>query len=169
MTALSRARYAALFGPTTGDRVRLADTDLIVEITESAVMQDRARAEQVLGRLTSHGVALAIDDFGTGYTSLGMLKRLKIAELKIDRSFVDGMRGEGGEGSSDTAIVRSTAELAHNLGLSAVAEGVEDQWTLDLLGTFGCDQAQGYHIARPMPGPAFAEWLRDASWRTVGN
>ena len=85
-------------------------------------------------------------------------------ELKIDKSFVMGMAGEGGE---DTAIVRSTADLAHNLGLNVVAEGVEDQWTLDLLATFGCDQAQGYHIARPMSGAAFAGWLGSSSWRVI--
>jgi EAL domain-containing protein (putative c-di-GMP-specific phosphodiesterase class I) len=71
------------------------------------------------------------------------------------------MAGEGGE---DTAIVRSTADLAHNLGLNVVAEGVEDQWTLDLLASFGCDQAQGYHISRPMPGADFGNWLGRSSW-----
>ena len=75
--------------------------------------------------------------------------------------------GMGGDGGEDTAIVRSTADLAHNLGLNVVAEGVEDQWTLDLLATFGCDQAQGYHIARPMPGAAFTGWLGDSSWRVI--
>ena len=122
---------------------------LQVEVTESAVMADAGRAAEVLSSLTSRGVTVAIDDFGTGYSSLGLLRKLPVHELKIDKSFVIGMAGEGGE---DTAIVRSTADLAHNLGLNVVAEGVEDQWTLDLLASFGCDQAQGYHIARPMPG-----------------
>jgi diguanylate cyclase (GGDEF)-like protein/PAS domain S-box-containing protein len=137
---------------------------LQIEVTESAVMRDAGRAAEVLASLTGRGVAVSIDDFGTGFTSFGMLRKHRIAELKIDRSFVGGMKGEGGE---DTAIVRSTADLAHNLGLSVVAEGVEDQWTLDLLSSFGCDQAQGYHIARPMPGPAFVDWLRDSSWKAV--
>ena len=105
---------------------------------------------------------MSIDDFGTGYSSLGLLRRLPVSELKIDKSFVIGMTGDGGE---DTAIVRSTAELAHNLGLSVVAEGVEDQWTLDLLSTFGCDQAQGYHIARPMPGAEFLDWIAASPWK----
>ena len=85
-------------------------------------------------------------------------------ELKIDKSFVIGMAGDGAE---DTAIVRSTADLAHNLGLTVVAEGVEDQWTLDLLSSFGCDQAQGYHIARPMPSADFVAWLGSTSWRVL--
>jgi EAL domain-containing protein (putative c-di-GMP-specific phosphodiesterase class I) len=75
--------------------------------------------------------------------------------------------GMAGEEGADTAIVRSTADLAHNLGLNVVAEGVEDQWTLDLLASFGCDQAQGYHIARPMPGADFGGWLSGSSWRVL--
>ncbi len=137
---------------------------LLIEVTESAVMSDEGRAAAVLLSLSSRGVTVAIDDFGTGYSSLGLLRGLPVHELKIDKSFVIGMAGERGE---DTAIVRSTADLAHNLGLNVVAEGVEDQWTLDLLATFGCDQAQGYHIARPMPAAAFSKWLGDSSWRVV--
>ena len=93
---------------------------------------------------------MSIDDFGMGYTSLRLLRKLQVHELKIDKAFVIGMTADRG-GAEDTAIVRSTADLAHNLGLTVVAEGVENQWTLDLLSSFGCDQAQGYHIARPMP------------------
>jgi diguanylate cyclase (GGDEF)-like protein/PAS domain S-box-containing protein len=140
----------------------LPPSRLQVEVTESAVMNDRKGAEEVLRGLTSRGVAVSIDDFGTGYTSLGLLRNLRVAELKIDKSFVQGMAGDSGE---DTAIVRSTAELAHNLGLSVVAEGVEDEWTLDLLGSFGCDQAQGFHIGRPMASAAFLDWLSTSGWR----
>jgi diguanylate cyclase (GGDEF)-like protein/PAS domain S-box-containing protein len=142
---------------------------LQVEVTESAVMSDEGHAFEVLSSLTDRGVMVAIDDFGTGYSSLGLLRRLPVHELKIDKSFVIGMAKEGGEDTAfeDTAIVRSTADLAHNLGLSVVAEGVEDQWTLDLLATFGCDQAQGYHIARPMPGAAFEKWLGESAWSVV--
>ena len=135
---------------------------LMVEVTESAVMNDPKRAEEVLRGLTTRGVAVSIDDFGTGYTSLGLLRNLRVAELKIDKSFVIGMFGESGE---DTAIVRSTADLAHNLGISVVAEGVENQWTLDMLGSFGCDQAQGYHIGRPMASAAFLDWIAASGWR----
>ena len=137
---------------------------LEIEVTESAVMTDPGRAADVLGWLKERGVSIAIDDFGTGYSSLGLLRRLPVSVLKIDKSFVLGMAGDTGE---DTAIVRSTADLAHNLGLSVVAEGVEDQWTLDLLGTFGCDQAQGYHIARPMPYADLVKWLGASAWRTA--
>ncbi len=139
---------------------------LEIEVTESAVMTDPGRAADVLAWLKGRGVGIAIDDFGTGYSSLGLLRRLPVSLLKIDKSFVLGMAGDAGE---DTAIVRSTADLAHNLGLSVVAEGVEDQWTLDLLGTFGCDQAQGYHIARPMPNADLVRWLGDSGWRTAAH
>jgi len=137
---------------------------LQIEITESAVMHDEGRAAEVLAHLTGRGVLVSIDDFGMGYTSLNLLRRLPLHELKIDGSFVRGMRGDAAE---DTAIVRSTAELAHNLGLTAVAEQVEDQWTLDLLSSFGCDQAQGYHIAKPMPSADFVDWLGASSWRVL--
>ena len=144
---------------------------LVVEVTESAMMADPRRAAEVLSSLASRGVAVAIDDFGIGYTSLGLLKRLPVHELKIDKSFVIGMAGDesanGGDEGADTAIVRSTVDLAHNLGLGVVAEGVENQWTLDFLPTFGCDQAQGYHIARPMPAAAFSKWLGDSPWRVI--
>jgi diguanylate cyclase (GGDEF)-like protein/PAS domain S-box-containing protein len=142
----------------------LRTSALQIEVTESAVMADAGRAAEVLSGLSGRGVSIAIDDFGTGYSSLDRLRRLPVHELKIDRSFVMGMAGDGGE---DTAIVRSTADLAHNLGLSVVAEGVEDQWTLDLLATFGCDLAQGYHIARPMPAADFAGWLGSSGWRVI--
>lgn len=148
---------ALLTHDVRGDRLQ-------IEVTESAVMNDAGRAAEVLSSLTGRGVAVSIDDFGTGYSSLGLLRRLPVQELKIDKSFVIGMAGEGAE---DTAIVRSTADLAHNLGLTVVAEGVEDQWTLDLLSSFGCDQAQGYHIARPMPSADFVGWLGKAPWRVI--
>jgi diguanylate cyclase (GGDEF)-like protein/PAS domain S-box-containing protein len=139
---------------------------LRIEVTESAVMADAGRAAEVLSSLSSRGLAIAIDDFGVGQTSFVQLKRLPVRELKIDTSFVLGMAGDTGE---DTAIVRSTADLAHNLGLDVVAEGVENQWTLDLLSSFGCDQAQGYHIARPMPAAAFASWLGGSPWRVLAT
>jgi diguanylate cyclase (GGDEF)-like protein len=137
-----------------------------VEVTESAVMADPVRAGEVLQRLSGRGVRVSIDDFGMGYSSLGLLRRLPVTELKIDRTFVRGMVADGAE---DTAIVRSTSELAHNLGLSVVAEGVEDQWTLDILGTFGCDQAQGFYIARPMAAGELVHWLGQGSWKVAGS
>jgi diguanylate cyclase (GGDEF)-like protein/PAS domain S-box-containing protein len=140
----------------------LPEEQLVVEVTESSVMSDTGRARAVLETLADRGVGIAIDDFGTGYTSLQLLRDLQVSQLKIDRSFVSGMKGESGQ---DTAIVRSTSELAHNLGLGVVAEGVEDEWTLDLLGSFGCDHAQGYHIARPMPNAALLDWLVSSPWK----
>jgi len=125
-----------------------------LEITESAIMDDPGRAEQTLNRLAARGFKLSIDDFGTGYSSLAYLQRLPVSELKIDKSFVMAMeRTEG-----DRKIVRSTIDLAHNLGLSVVAEGVEDEAILERLGALGCDEAQGYHVSRPLPSEAFEAW-----------
>jgi diguanylate cyclase (GGDEF)-like protein/PAS domain S-box-containing protein len=137
-----------------------------VEVTESAVMADPVRAGEVLQRLSGRGVRISLDDFGTGLSSLAMLRRLPVTELKIDGSFVRGMVGDGAE---DTAIVRMASELGHNLGYSVVAEGVEDQWTLDILGTFGCDQAQGFYIARPMAAGELVHWLGQGSWKVAGS
>ena len=130
---------------------------LCLEITESAIMDDPQRALQTLEQLHALGFKLSIDDFGTGYSSLAYLKQLSVDELKIDRSFVMNMERD----IDDAKIVRSTIELAHNLGLSVVAEGLETgkQWTL--LQTLGCDQGQGYALSRPMPAEQFAQWLRD--------
>ena len=127
-----------------------------LEITESAIMDDPQRAEAMLNRLSDQGYKLSIDDFGTGYSSLAYLKRLPVDELKIDKSFVMGMETD----KDDAIIVRSTIDLAHNLGLSVVAEGVETAAILERLRALGCDEVQGYHISRPMPAPAFLEWLR---------
>ena len=131
---------------------------LCLEITESAIMDDPERAEATLNRLSQRGYKLSIDDFGTGYSSLAYLKRLPVQELKIDKSFVIGMeRTEG-----DAQIVRSTIDLAHNLGLSVVAEGVENATVLNSLAGLGCDEAQGYHLSRPVPMAALQDWA--ARW-----
>lgn len=125
-----------------------------LEITESAIMDDPQRAEATLNKLAEQGFKLSIDDFGTGYSSLAYLKRLPVNELKIDKSFVLGMEQD----ESDAKIVRSTVDLAHNLGLSVVAEGVENAAILALLGALRCDEAQGYFISKPMPVAAFNGW-----------
>ena len=125
-----------------------------LEITESAIMDDPTRAEATLGRLSERGYKLSIDDFGTGYSSLAYLKRLPVQELKIDRSFVMGM--EHAEG--DAMIVRSTIDLAHNLGLTVVAEGVENAAVQQRLAALGCDEAQGYHLSKPVPVEALRAW-----------
>jgi diguanylate cyclase (GGDEF)-like protein len=146
----------------------LAPEQLVLELTESTVMDDPERAGDVLRSLQDCGVALAIDDFGTGYSSLAYLRSLPVAELKIDKSFVMSL-GVDGKEESDEAIVRSTNDLGHNLGLSVVAEGVENQRALELLGSMGCDKAQGYHIARPMPADEFNQWLNDSPWQPTAH
>jgi diguanylate cyclase (GGDEF)-like protein/PAS domain S-box-containing protein len=120
---------------------------LILELTESALIE--ADAPRILGRLHDMGIKLSIDDFGTGYSSLSYLQRLPVDELKIDRSFVTGLGTDGHD--DDAVIVRSTTELAHNLGLTVVAEGVERAVALNMLVGYGCDRAQGYFLGRPSP------------------
>ena len=128
---------------------------LCLEITESAIMDDPQRAMLTLEQLRKLGVWLSIDDFGTGYSSLAYLKRLAVDELKIDKSFVMAMERD----LDDAKIVRSTIELAHNLGLTVVAEGIETARTWRLLAALGCDEGQGYYIARPMPEDQMISWL----------
>ena len=128
--------------PSTGAHRELPDVGL-------------GRSNAVLDELSGVGVSLSIDDFGTGYSSLSHLKQLPIDEIKIDRSFVIDMHDDG----DDFMIVRATVELGKNLGLRVVAEGVEDRETFDRLADFGCDEAQGYYISRPMPLDEFGRWL----------
>jgi EAL domain-containing protein (putative c-di-GMP-specific phosphodiesterase class I) len=120
-----------------------------IEITESTLMADPQRALEILKHLRGMGVGISIDDFGTGYSSLSYLKRLPVDEIKIDKSFVLNLAVD----ESDAAIVRSTIGLGHDLGLSVVAEGVENQETLELLTMLGCDVAQGLHLGPPAPAP----------------
>jgi diguanylate cyclase (GGDEF)-like protein/PAS domain S-box-containing protein len=133
----------------------LEPSRLILELTESAVMTDTKKAFDSLAKLDKMGVKLAIDDFGTGYSSLDYLKRLPVDELKIDRSFVIDMATS----KNDEAIVRSTVDLAHNLGLNVVAEGVENQISLDLLKEMNCDAMQGYFTSKPLPANEISEYL----------
>jgi diguanylate cyclase (GGDEF)-like protein len=128
---------------------------LTLEITENTLAHDPERALETLSALNAAGVQISIDDFGTGYSSMTYLKRLPVSELKIDRSFVAGML----ETRGDEVLVRTAIDLGHNLGLAVVAEGVEDQGTLDALAAAGCDVAQGYHLGRPMAAHSFDRWL----------
>jgi diguanylate cyclase (GGDEF)-like protein len=134
---------------------RASARGLCLEITESAIMDDPERAEATLHRLAERGFKLSIDDFGTGYSSLAYLKRLPVHELKIDKSFVMAMERD----PSDAKIVRSTIDLAHGLDLTVVAEGVENARILAELAALRCDEAQGYHLSRPLPIDAFAAWV----------
>jgi EAL domain-containing protein (putative c-di-GMP-specific phosphodiesterase class I) len=136
---------------------------LQLEITESAIMANPARSRDVLGDLRDIGLQVSVDDFGAGHASLTYLKQLPLDALKIDKSFVK----ELAVNTRDRAIVRSTIELGHELGLLVVAEGVEDQASWDALGSLGCDLAQGYYLSRPLPPLDFERWLRHSSWSTL--
>jgi diguanylate cyclase (GGDEF)-like protein len=128
---------------------------LKLEITENTLAHDPQRALATLTSLHNAGIQISIDDFGTGYSSMSYLKRLPVSELKVDRSFVSGMVGD----ADDAVLVHSVIELGHNLGLTVVAEGVEDQATLEALTSVGCDVVQGFHLGRPMADGAFDTWL----------
>ena len=147
------------------ERTGVDPARLKVEITETAMMADAEHTLAVLGDLQRMGIRLSIDDFGTGYSSLAYLQRLPVDDIKVDRSFVLSML----KNSSDEAIVRSTIELAHSLGLRAIAEGVEDNATLDRLRALGCDLAQGYYLGRPMPLAQLTEWLATSPYGTGGH
>jgi diguanylate cyclase (GGDEF)-like protein len=141
-------------------RRRLAEAGLApellrLEITETALMADPERANEGLAALRRAGVQVALDDFGTGYSSLAALRWLELDELKIDRSFVRELAA----GGPDAAIVRATLALARTFGLRVVAEGIEDEATWDALVQLGCDVAQGYWLARPMPADELPRWL----------
>jgi EAL domain-containing protein (putative c-di-GMP-specific phosphodiesterase class I) len=134
---------------------RLPASALQLEITESMLMSDPERAMATVMLLSELGVSLSVDDFGTGYSSLANLRKLPIDELKIDRSFVSPMLTD----ESDLIIVRSTINLAHDLGLKVIAEGVEDEATMRHLEHLGCDLVQGYYVSKPLAPTAFDEWI----------
>lgn len=137
------------------DRWGMPPRLLTLELTESFLMAESARSIGVMAELSNVGVHLSVDDFGTGYSSLSYLKRLPIDEIKVDRSFVTNMQRD----TNDAMIVRATVELGRNLGLQVVAEGVEDRATLQELTELGCDLAQGFLIARPLPPGEATRWL----------
>jgi EAL domain-containing protein (putative c-di-GMP-specific phosphodiesterase class I) len=145
------ARVLALLG-----QHQVPATRLLLEVTESAIMREPQLAAQVMQQLRTAGVRFAIDDFGTGHSSLAQLHALPVDELKIDRAFVMNLD----RSASNLAIVRTTIELGHSLGLKVVAEGIEtpDVWAALL--RLGCDIAQGYYISRPMPATEVAGWTR---------
>lgn len=132
---------------------------MVLEVTESAMMEDVAQGIDHLQRLRAAGFTLALDDFGTGFSSLSQLKHLPVHELKIDKSFVMTIDTD----EQDLEIVRSTIELGHNLGMKVVAEGVENLAGLQLLRDLGCDAIQGYHLSRPQPAAVFESWLTQAA------
>jgi diguanylate cyclase (GGDEF)-like protein len=137
----------------TGAPARLLE----LELTETTIMSDPERALAVLRELRALGIGLSVDDFGTGYSSLAYLRELPVTELKIDRSFIQGMT----EDSPNATIVRSTIDLGRNLGLEVVAEGVESAHIWDQLLALGCGLAQGYFLSEPVPADRLTRWLRD--------
>ncbi|HTE59238.1 MAG TPA: bifunctional diguanylate cyclase/phosphodiesterase, partial [Solirubrobacteraceae bacterium] len=150
----ARALHMGVVEEVAGLLARGADLEL--EVTESAAMHDPEDSLAVLERLAALGVRLSVDDFGTGHSSLAYVARLPVVELKIDRTFVvAGLDGE----TANRSIVATTIELGRRLGLRVVAEGVEDDATLASLRALGCDHAQGYGIARPMPAAAVPGWV----------
>ncbi|MBA3280670.1 MAG: EAL domain-containing protein [Acidimicrobiia bacterium] len=134
---------------------QLAPQDLMLELTETALMDDPGLAREVFTALRDLGVSTAIDDFGTGYSSLTFLRDLPLEEIKVDRTFVSEMHRR----SDEFTIVRSMIDLGHNLGLEVVAEGVEHVDDLRLLRRLGCDLAQGFHLSPPLPLPLLLSWL----------
>ena len=138
---------------------------LILEITESAVMEDPKQSMEVLSALNAMGAVLSIDDYGTGYSSMSYLKSLPVQEIKIDKSFVLKLSSNKG----DEILVRSTIDLGHNLGLKVTAEGVEDRAALDILKSFGCETGQGYHVSKPVPAADFEKFFMTSRWSPTGQ
>lgn len=130
---------------------------ITLEVTESSVVEDPEAAIKLLSEFKDHGMKISIDDYGTGYSSLAQLKQLPVHELKIDKSFIQRLEHD----DDDQIIVRSTIELAHNMGLHVVAEGIEDEFSLNWLIEHGCELAQGYYISKPKPAIELTSWLLD--------
>lgn len=138
---------------------------LILEITESAVMEDPAHALEILKKLSDMGLTLSIDDYGIGHSSLAYLKSLPVQKIKIDKSFVLKLA----DSRSDQILVKSTIELGHNLGLQVTAEGIEDKGSMEILKTLGCDSGQGYFISRPMNADDFEAFYVTSAWSPNRN
>jgi EAL domain-containing protein (putative c-di-GMP-specific phosphodiesterase class I) len=136
-------------------RYQIAPERVVLELTETSAMADPILSLDLLTRLRMKGFQLSIDDFGTGFSSMVQLVRLPFSEIKVDKSFV--MQAQNS--SESRTVIKSIVELGHSLGLLVTAEGVEDLNTLDYLNSLGCDLAQGYFIARPMPGEAARNWV----------
>ena len=132
-----------------------------LELTESSIMDDPALSLRVLNRLHAMGFELIVDDFGTGYSSLSYLMKLPVAVIKIDQSFIINMLHD----PDAAAIVKTMIELAHNMGMKVIAEGVETKEVLDALKRLDCDEAQGYYISPPLPAPALRGWLERSPWQ----
>ena len=139
------------------NRHQLPPSLLTLELTETGFIEDPRRAVLMLDALAALGVGLSIDDFGTGYSSLSHLARMPVDEMKIDRSFVQSLESD----AEFATVLRSAIDMGHGLGLKVVAEGIESSSVANRLRDFGCDVAQGYFYAKPMPLDAFATWMKD--------
>jgi EAL domain-containing protein (putative c-di-GMP-specific phosphodiesterase class I) len=148
------------------DRLSLPRSALHLELTESAIMENRETATHVIQHLSAEGISFALDDFGTGYSSLGYLHRIPIDGVKIDRSFVSRLEPSTSGKDSAGGIVRGMISLAHELNKTVVAEGVETEISARMLRDYGCDFAQGFFFGRPMDVAAFASSLRGTRMRT---
>ena len=136
-------------------RYDIAGTDLELEITEGVLVSNIEKTVEVLESLRALGLTISIDDYGTGYSSLSYMKKLPVDVLKIDRSFVVDLCSD----PADQAIVKSTIVMARSLGMTVIAEGVEDSGQFALLSEYGCDQIQGYYFSRPLPASEFVDLL----------
>ena len=162
LTVAVNVSARSLHDPTLPEQIatllvehRLPAAAFHIEVTESAAMEDPDLAIEVLGRIRDLGVSIALDDFGTGHSSLAHMRRLPIEAVKIDKSFVIGMLTD----AQDAAIVASTIDLGHSLGLRVIAEGVESDASWRRLAEFGCDVLQGYMLSRPLPADKLTTWL----------
>jgi EAL domain-containing protein (putative c-di-GMP-specific phosphodiesterase class I) len=139
----------------------LSPSELILEITESAIVADPSRAKSALGFLREMGIQISLDDFGTGQSSLSDLKDFPLDEIKIDRSFTH----ECGPTGSGVAMVHAMIGLGHSFGLKVVAEGVEEEAVWHQLAALGCDSAQGFYISHPLPPESVPGWLTGSPWK----
>lgn len=142
------------------NKYKVNPRNIVLEVTESAMMQDPSTSMTILNRLAALGIRLSIDDYGTGYSSLAYLKSLPVDEIKIDKSFIMNMH----EDKDNSVIVKSTIELAHNLGYSVVAEGIENEVIYAVLQAYDCNFGQGFYMSRPVPADKLKIWLIENNW-----
>jgi len=135
-------------------------SSLVLEVTEEAIINSPSMSLEALKKISDEGIGISIDDFGTGHSSLSLLTKLPVKELKIDKSFVINMQND----ADDRKITKAVIDLAHNFGMKVVAEGIETGEALELLIEMGCDQGQGYYVAKPMPRKDIKKWLVESDW-----
>ncbi|MDH5599903.1 MAG: EAL domain-containing protein [Gammaproteobacteria bacterium] len=147
------------------NRNSVSPSNFIIEITESVMMTNPKKSIDILTQLNELGIEIAVDDFGTGYSSLAYLKQLPLSKLKIDKSFIMDMI----EDDNDAIIVRSTIDLAHNLEMNVIAEGIEEKEILQLLAKLGCESGQGYYISRPKTEDDLKQWILETDMKKLIN